>query len=203
MLSHEQLEQIKKQLFKQVENLPDEQKEQLEQQLNEMDDEQFEAFLVKNKLMSVNQDKNESPFRSIVEGKIPSLKIAENDYAIAILEINPLSKGHTIIISKNPKDDLKHYKKLSEEVSEKLKSKLNCIKVEINEAEILGEKIMNLIPIYDNSKLERKKASNEELKELQELILKEDDKKDKEQKTIKKVRKIPISKLPKAPRRIP
>ncbi len=205
MLSHEQLESIKKQLLRQTENnLPDEQKEQLEQQLNEMNDEQLEAFLIKNKLVSLNQDKNENqnPLRLIAEGKIPSYKIAENDYAIAVLEINPLSKGHTIIILKNSKDDLKHTKKLSDEVSEKLKLKLKC-KIEINETEILGEKIFNIIPIYDNSKLERKKASEEELKELQELILKKDGKEEKERKTIKKVKKISISKLPKAPRRIP
>ena len=47
-------------------------------------------------------------FCKIVEGKIPSLKIYENDVILAFLDINPDSNGHTLIIPK------KHYKDIND-----------------------------------------------------------------------------------------
>lgn len=42
-----------------------------------------------------------SIFSRIVSGEIPCYKIAENDDFFAFLDINPLSKGHTLVIPKN------------------------------------------------------------------------------------------------------
>lgn len=39
-------------------------------------------------------------FTKIIEGEIPSYKIAENDKFLAFLDINPLVKGHTLVIPK-------------------------------------------------------------------------------------------------------
>lgn len=39
-------------------------------------------------------------FCKIVEGKIPSTKLFEDDSAIAILDINPITIGHSLYISK-------------------------------------------------------------------------------------------------------
>ncbi|NPD46108.1 HIT family protein [Lentimicrobium sp. S6] len=41
-----------------------------------------------------------SIFVKIVNGEIPSYKIAENDKFYAFLDINPLVKGHTLVIPK-------------------------------------------------------------------------------------------------------
>ena len=41
-----------------------------------------------------------SIFTKIVSGEIPSYKIAENDQFYAFLDINPLAKGHTLVIPK-------------------------------------------------------------------------------------------------------
>ena len=41
-----------------------------------------------------------SIFSKIVSGDIPCHKVAENDEFFAILDINPLAKGHTLIIPK-------------------------------------------------------------------------------------------------------
>lgn len=43
---------------------------------------------------------NDCIFCKIAAGQIPSKKIAENDAAIAILDIQPVSAGHTLIIPK-------------------------------------------------------------------------------------------------------
>jgi histidine triad (HIT) family protein len=43
-------------------------------------------------------------FSKIVAGEIPSYKIAENDNYFAFLDINPLTKGHTLVIPKKEVD---------------------------------------------------------------------------------------------------
>lgn len=43
-------------------------------------------------------------FTKIVNGEIPCHKVAENDKFMAFLDINPLAKGHTLVIPKNEID---------------------------------------------------------------------------------------------------
>ena len=45
-----------------------------------------------------------SIFTRIVAGEIPSYKIAENEQFYAFLDINPLQKGHTLVIPKREVD---------------------------------------------------------------------------------------------------
>lgn len=45
-----------------------------------------------------------SIFTKIVKGEIPSYKIAEDDNYYAFLDINPLKKGHTLVIPKKQID---------------------------------------------------------------------------------------------------
>ncbi len=45
-----------------------------------------------------------SIFTKIIQGEIPSFKIAENDQFYAFLDINPLAKGHTLVIPKSETD---------------------------------------------------------------------------------------------------
>lgn len=45
-----------------------------------------------------------SIFTKIVNGEIPSYKIAESDKYYAFLDINPLQKGHTLVIPKKETD---------------------------------------------------------------------------------------------------
>lgn len=44
-------------------------------------------------------------FTMIAKGEIPSFKVAENEDYYAFLDINPLAKGHTLVIPKNVEDD--------------------------------------------------------------------------------------------------
>ncbi len=43
-------------------------------------------------------------FTKIIEGEIPCYKIAEDSKYFAFLDINPLAKGHTLVIPKKPTD---------------------------------------------------------------------------------------------------
>lgn len=44
-------------------------------------------------------------FTKIAKGEIPSYKVAESEDFYAFLDINPLVKGHTLVIPKNVEDD--------------------------------------------------------------------------------------------------
>lgn len=43
-------------------------------------------------------------FSKIIAGEIPSYKVAENDKFYAFLDINPLVKGHTLVVPKREVD---------------------------------------------------------------------------------------------------
>jgi histidine triad (HIT) family protein len=60
-------------------------------------------------------------FCNIADRKIPAKIIAENDGAIAFLDIKPLSDGHTIVIPK------KHYANLSACSKEDLKYVMDLV----------------------------------------------------------------------------
>ncbi len=45
-------------------------------------------------------------FCKIVKGEIPSTKIFESDKALAFLDINPLTKGHCVVIPKEHHDNV-------------------------------------------------------------------------------------------------
>jgi histidine triad (HIT) family protein len=47
-----------------------------------------------------------SIFSRIIQGEIPSYKIAENENFYAFLDINPLKKGHTLVVPKKETDYL-------------------------------------------------------------------------------------------------
>lgn len=44
-------------------------------------------------------------FTRIAQGEIPSFKVAENEDFYAFLDINPMAKGHTLVIPKHVEDD--------------------------------------------------------------------------------------------------
>jgi histidine triad (HIT) family protein len=43
-------------------------------------------------------------FTKIIKGEIPSYKVAEDDNFYAFLDINPLAKGHTLVVPKKEVD---------------------------------------------------------------------------------------------------
>ncbi len=47
-----------------------------------------------------------SIFTKIIEGEIPSYKVAESDRYFAFLDISPNSKGHTLVVPKEEEDKL-------------------------------------------------------------------------------------------------
>ncbi|MFA5992411.1 MAG: HIT domain-containing protein [Candidatus Pacearchaeota archaeon] len=229
MLPPEQIKQIKEQIFSQLESWPESQRETAKKQINSLGDEELEEFLIKNNLIKVksadSEDNSDSGsntkkesiqqeciFCLINQGKIPSYKIAENKDSIAILEINPASNGHVLIIPKEHKNKSeipKQTDSLAKQVAKKIKEKLNPQKIDIITKEVLNHGVINVLPIYDNENLEtpRQKADEEQLKTLQKILeIKEKEKTPRKPrpKTEKKISpEEELRSLPKYPIRIP
>jgi len=219
-ISKENAEIIKKQLLQQIENIPSKDKDKLKQYIASLSEEQLEEFLKQNNIQvtsqpknqgkNINQAENEKPiFQSIVEGEIPSYQIAENKDAIAILELNPLSLGHVLIIPKKQTSVEKMSKNafsLAQRISKKLKTKLKPDDIKIETSSFQDYPMINIIPIYKDKQLQKTKA---ETKQLEELKTKLEIKKrrkiislDKKTKTTNKTKKTK-SKLKEIPFRIP
>ena len=117
-------------------------------------------------------------FSKIVAGEIPSYKVAEDDKFYAFLDINPLVKGHTLVV---PKKEVDYIYDLSDEelaamhvfakhVALAIQKAFPCRKVgeaviglEVPHAHIQNESDM----LFSNPKL---KLSDEEFKSIAERI---------------------------------
>jgi len=122
-------------------------------------------------------------FSKIVKGEIPSYKVAEDENYYAFLDINPLQKGHVLVIPKIEDDyifnlDEKTYEGLmmfARKVAIGLKEAMPCKRVGVA---VLGMEVphvhVHLVPmqsekdmLFSNPKLQ---LSNEEMTEIASLI---------------------------------
>lgn len=179
-LTQEQATEIKKQLLIQVEQLPQKNKEQIKEYIKQLNPEQLEEFLKQNKIQISETGQPQQAgqpdkpiFESIVKGEIPSYKTAENNKAIAILEINPLSKGHSIVLPKEsapiekiPKSCLS----LAQKVAKKIKTKLKPEDIKIETSSFQDYPMINIIPLYKDQPLKKEKADEKDLQELQKKL---------------------------------
>lgn len=78
-----------------------------------------------------------SIFSRIIAGEIPSYKIAENEKFYAFLDINPLQKGHTLVVPKKETDyifdiednDLAEMIVFAKKVAVAVKEAIPCVKI--------------------------------------------------------------------------
>ena len=188
MITEEQATQIKEHLLKQLENFPEDKREQIKNQINSMTTEQIEEFVKQNQLTHLG---GQCIFCSIVANKTPSYKIDEDKDNIAILDINPLSKGQTLIIPKEHLEKLpQSTKDLSQKIAQKLNKKFKPKEINIKELKIMNHPLIEVTPIYGNE-TEKHQATEEELKDLQEEITKKEE------------QKLPTSSLPSSSYEIP
>lgn len=196
MIPDEQIQAIKEKLIQHINStFPEDKKTIAVNQIQNMNKEQLEAFLVQNKMISQTESSTQSStpieqeeaqqciFCSIIQGKIPSYRIDENKDAIAVLEINPISEGHVLILPKKhveTEDKLPQSAfSLAKRISKKLKTKFKPKEVKMLFSNVLGHEIINLLPIYENETLasERKQLEEEALKKLQKKLEKKTKKK--------------------------
>ncbi|MFH1787238.1 MAG: HIT domain-containing protein [archaeon] len=216
MLPPDQIENIKQQIFSQIDSSNLQNKEEIKKSIRSMNAEQLEEFIMQNNSIkedsstpqnqltssSSGQEHTKCIFCSIVSGDIQYYKIDENKDAIAILEINPISKAHSMIIPKKHIDAEDKVPQpafsLAKKISKKIKTKFKPKDVLISFSNLFGHEIINILPIYGNENMgsPRNHVSSKELQEIQKQLEKKQ--------VIKKprVKKIKNSKV-KFPRRIP
>jgi histidine triad (HIT) family protein len=203
MLSPEQANQVRKELIEQVEStFPPEKRDAAKRQVLEMSDESLEKF--------VKEDSSNCIFCSIASGKSQSYKIAEDENSVAVLEINPISKGHVIVIPREHKshNEFPQTKEFANKVALLLKEKLSPKDIEISSFDFQGHGVVNLVPVYTNESMDsqRHKASKEELEEVLASLSKKTEEKSKpvKKKTTRKPRTKKLdSKKNWLPKRIP
>ncbi|HDZ60441.1 MAG TPA: HIT domain-containing protein, partial [Candidatus Pacearchaeota archaeon] len=193
-------------------NIPD--KENIKNNITSMNPEQLEEFLMQNNLIKKEDGAQEAPqaqqciFCSIVSGQIHSYKIDEDKDSIAVLEINPISKGHVMII---PKEHIPTSDKLpktafsfAEKIAEKIKTKLNPKDVQISSANLFGHEVINVLPVYKEETInsQRHQAKPEELEKLHKKLEKKSKPRRVKPQKIKKIKKSESKKLW-LPRRVP
>lgn len=174
-LTQEQVAELKQQLHKQIEHLSPAQKIQAAAQIDSMSAEALEAML--NQQVAGPKktgEKQKTIFRSIVDGDIETVKVEENNYAIAVMDISPIAKGHVLIIPKKAVSDAKHLpvpaftlaKNIGKRVSIEFKAKSTAIQTENK----FGECVIHVIPSYDDKVLDLSSQRTQASKEDLELI---------------------------------
>jgi len=166
VLTPEQINDLKNQLRKQVENLPEDKKADAEKQIEEMSPEALESMLKQQQAQP--QAGQKGIFRMIVDGDIPSKKVDENKDVIAVVSKRAASKGHILVIPKKPIGDAKNLSastfSLAKKVAKNQASKLKAGSSEIQTESAFGEVVINVMPVYDKPvsvNSERYEASDE------------------------------------------
>jgi histidine triad (HIT) family protein len=189
MLSEEESEKIKEKIISHIEeNFPEEQKSNAINQIKSMNNEQLENFLEKNNLIKTDSEgssrniemgNQECVFCAIASDKIKSVRIGENEKAIAVLEINPISQGHFIVIPKKHTDKApKEALELAKEISKKIQKKFSPKSMEISKSKLFGHEVINILPVYSDETFDskRKSATIEELESIKEELEKKSQK---------------------------
>ncbi len=122
-------------------------------------------------------------FSRIIKGEIPSYKVAEDDRYYAFLDINPLTKGHTLVVPKQEVDylfdlddqTLAYMMIFAKKIARKIGEKIACKRVAVV---VLGMEVphahIHLIPINSEKDVdfhrEKLQLTPEEFQKIAELI---------------------------------
>jgi histidine triad (HIT) family protein len=125
-------------------------------------------------------------FSKIAAGEIPSYKCAENEKFYAFLDINPVAKGHTLVIPRREvdyifdmdDDELAEFELFAKQVAVALKKAFPCKKVA---QVVLGLEVahahIHLIPMNSEGDVDFRKEKlhlpNEEMQQIADKIFAE------------------------------
>ncbi len=122
-------------------------------------------------------------FTRIVQGEIPSYKVAESDRFYAFLDIRPIMQGHTLVIPKKEVDyifdlepeELSALFAFAQKVARGIKSAIPCNRVAVA---VLGMEVphahIHLVPLNNEGDLDFKKPklslSEEQMMQIAKVI---------------------------------
>lgn len=122
-------------------------------------------------------------FSRIVKGEIPCYKIAEDDRFFAFMDINPVAKGHTLVIPKREDDYIFNLEDdeiggmmvFAKKVAKAIEKAVPCKRIGVA---VIGLEVphahIHLIPITQESDMDFKKhvkMSEEEFRDVQKRIV--------------------------------
>ncbi len=120
-------------------------------------------------------------FCKIIEGELPSYTVYEDDLIKVIMNINPATDGHLLVLPKKHYVDMRDldeevllhsYKVIKDTLYPELKEKLNCEGLTLAQNNELGQEIkhyhIHLIPRYpdDNADFQYDKDKTHEVEEV-------------------------------------
>lgn len=122
-------------------------------------------------------------FSKIINGEIPCYKIAENDKFFAFLDINPVQKGHTLVVPKKETDyifdiednDLAEMMVFAKQIAVKMKNVVPCVKVGVA---VIGLEVphahIHLVPMQNEGDLDFRRPklqlAKEDFEEIQKKL---------------------------------
>lgn len=123
-------------------------------------------------------------FSKIISGEIPSYIIKQNENFIAFLDVNPLVRGHVLVVPKTetdklfelPENYLREILLFAKPIATAIEKSFDCKRCGIS---VIGLEVphahMHLVPINTADDLnftkEKLKISEEDMKEVQKIIL--------------------------------
>lgn len=123
-------------------------------------------------------------FSRIIKGEIPCYKIAENDKFFAFMDINPVAKGHTLVVPKWENDyifaleddEIAEMMVFAKKVAKAIEKAIPCKRIGVA---VIGLEVphahIHLIPITTEGDLDFKKEhvhlTQEEFVEIQNRIV--------------------------------
>lgn len=123
-------------------------------------------------------------FSRIIAGEIPCYKIAENDKFFAFMDINPVAKGHTLVVPKWENDyifaleddEIAEMMIFAKKVAKAIEKAIPCKRIGVA---VIGLEVphahIHLIPITTEGDLDFKKEhvhlTNEEFLDIQKRIV--------------------------------
>ena len=123
-------------------------------------------------------------FSRIIKGEIPCYKIAEDDRFFAFMDINPVSKGHTLVVPKKEVDyifslgdeELGEMMVFAKKVAAAIEKAMPCKRIGVA---VIGLEVphahIHLIPIVEEGDMDFKKEhlhlTNDEFLDIQKRIV--------------------------------
>lgn len=157
-------------------DLTEEQRKELEEKLKNMSPEELMEF-----------QKQQCIFCQLISGKVPSKKVFEDDKCIVILDINPIAKGHMLVIPKEhyaimpqiPEEEIKHLFNISKKMSQLLLKalKVSGTNVFVANGLVAGQRaqhfMIHVIPRKEGDKIfdiEEKLVDKEMMEKVHSLV---------------------------------
>ncbi len=145
--------------------------------------------LTEEQKKALEEQKKQCPFCRIVSGEIPATKVFEDEKMLAILDINPATKGHTLVMPKEhypimamlPPDIFKHFFTRLPELSKCIEDAMISDGIEVFIAsggaagQNVGHFMLHLIPReggdgLDKFTLKDKELPSEKLEEIKKIV---------------------------------